>query len=199
MQPLQQISFMVPALVAKNLAKRAAPLNIRPTEYAKRLFEAAYFVRCLAEKGEAAEDVELDRQVRQVFLLADCEPEYIAETIGMPVERAQRILDGWRQAAQELVSGDAPRRITGGGKASPTATENGVTSGKTAPSPLPPRSRRRRNSPHRGLYGGGSGGDQKPVARRQERSGHRRRSRLRAEAHRQFHEPPSRYLPGEVA
>lgn len=41
-QPAQQISFNVSGLVFSNLAKRSVPLNIRPAEYARRLFEAAY-------------------------------------------------------------------------------------------------------------------------------------------------------------
>jgi hypothetical protein len=112
---IQQISFAIPGVQFEALRKRAGVLNIRPAEYAKRLFDAAYFVRVMNEKGEPVEDAELDRQVRQVFLLADCEPEYIAEAIGMPVKRAQRILDGWRQAARDLV--DPAPRVTGPEKA----------------------------------------------------------------------------------
>ncbi|TIS20440.1 MAG: hypothetical protein E5X07_25315, partial [Mesorhizobium sp.] len=67
---LQQISFAVPAIVFTNLAKRAAPLNIRPAEYARRLFEAAYAARIAGERGQQTEDGALDTQVRQVFLLA---------------------------------------------------------------------------------------------------------------------------------
>lgn len=99
------ISFSIPAKQYEVLRTRAAILNIRPAEYARRLFDAAYYVRCVAEKGGQAEDIDLDRQVRQVFLLADCEPDYIADAIGMPVERVTRILEGWRQAAKELLAG----------------------------------------------------------------------------------------------
>ncbi len=105
MNQFTQISFSVPAIVAQNLSRRAAPLNIRPTEYARRLFEAAYAARISAERGTPSDDVVLDQQVRQVFLLADCEPDYIAEALGLPAERVTRILEGWRRAAQEIVSG----------------------------------------------------------------------------------------------
>ncbi|RUV57637.1 MULTISPECIES: hypothetical protein [unclassified Mesorhizobium] len=99
---LQQISFAVPAIVFTNLAKRAAPLNIRPAEYARRLFEAAYAARIAGERGQQTEDGALDTQVRQVFLLADCEPEFIAEALQLPVERVKRMLEGWRQVAREV-------------------------------------------------------------------------------------------------
>ncbi|MER8380693.1 hypothetical protein [Mesorhizobium sp. M1399] len=101
---VQQISFAVPAIVFNNLAKRAAPLNIRPTEYARRLFEAAYAARVAGERGQQTEDAALDTQVRQVFLLADCEPEFIAEALKLPIERVKRMLEGWRQVARELAA-----------------------------------------------------------------------------------------------
>jgi hypothetical protein len=105
---MQTISFSVTPLVAANLAKRAAPLNIRTSEYARRLFDAAYHARVLQERGEPAMDAELDEQVRKVFLLADCEPEFIAEAIGLPLPRVQTILDGWRTVAREIADGTRP-------------------------------------------------------------------------------------------
>ncbi|TPM06782.1 MULTISPECIES: helix-turn-helix domain-containing protein [unclassified Mesorhizobium] len=102
-QRVQQISFAVPTVVFTNLAKRAGPLNIKPTEYARRLFEAAYAARVAGERGQQTEDAALDHQVRQVFLLADCEPEFIAEALLLPLERVQRMLEGWRQVARDLV------------------------------------------------------------------------------------------------
>lgn len=115
---LHQISFAIPVKQYEVLRKRAAILNIRPAEYVRRLFDAAYYVRCVAERGEQAEDLELDRQVRQVFLLADCEPDYIADAIGMPVERVTRILEGWRQAAKELLAGEASAAARAAGSVS---------------------------------------------------------------------------------
>lgn len=100
---LVQISFSVPRTVATNVAKRAEPLNIRLSEYARRLFEAAYAARVAQERGESSGDRSLDRQVRDVFLLADCEPEFVADALGMPVIRVRRILDGWRQAVAEAL------------------------------------------------------------------------------------------------
>lgn len=100
---LESITFAVSSLVYRNVVKRCQPLNIRPSEYARRLFEAAYAARVAGERGEESGDAALDAQVRQVFLLADCEPEFIAETIGLPLERVTRILDGWRRAARDVV------------------------------------------------------------------------------------------------
>lgn len=99
-----QVSFAVPAKIYDNVAKRAGPLNIRPAEYARRLFEAAWTARVAGERGLPTGDRALDHQVQQVFLLADCEPEYIADALRLPIERVKRILDGWRQAATEIAS-----------------------------------------------------------------------------------------------
>lgn len=125
---VQQIAFTVPGAQFEALRQRAGRLNIKPAEYAKRLFDAAYYVRCVAEKGEPIEDTRLDVQVRNVFLLADCEPEYIADALGFPQERVTRILDGWRQAALELA-----RPVQ---KAAPAAEPT-----MAVPPPVPSRSR----------------------------------------------------------
>lgn len=113
---LTQISFAVPAIVVENITKRAGPLNIRASEYARRLFEAAYAARIAQERGGESGDTALDRAVRDVFLLADCEPEYIADAIGAPVEWVARILEGWRRIAGEL-TGTPPA-----GKPKPSAS-----------------------------------------------------------------------------
>lgn len=105
-----QISFSVSSTVYNAMAKRAGPLNVRPAEYARRLFEAAWAARVAGERGVPTEDRALDHQVQQVFLLADCEPEYIAEALKLPIERVTRILDGWRQVARELVEPPAQEK-----------------------------------------------------------------------------------------
>ena len=92
----RSISFAVDDRIYVNLEKRAAPMGLRPAEYARRLFEAAYLARVAAERGEAFDDAQLDRQVRQTFLLADCEPAFIAEAVGCTAARAERIVAGWR-------------------------------------------------------------------------------------------------------
>lgn len=97
------VSFAVPAKIYENVAKRAGPLNIRPAEYARRLFEAAWTARVAGERGMPTDDRALDHQVRQVFLLADCEPEYVADALKLPLDRVKRILEGWRQVARELI------------------------------------------------------------------------------------------------
>ncbi len=107
---LTQISFSVPAIVVQNLIKRSGPLNIRASEYARRLFEAAYSARIAQERGGESGDPELDRAVRDVFLLADCEPEYIAEAISAPVEWVQKILEGWRRTAGGMLQTRPPAK-----------------------------------------------------------------------------------------
>lgn len=125
------LTISVSKIVAANLARRAAPMNIRPSEYARRLFEAAYAARIAQERGEDCGDPALERQVRDVFLLADCEPDFIAEALGLPVERVRRILDGWRQVAIE------PR--------TPPAANPAAAAGVTATPPPPPAIRKVRS------------------------------------------------------
>lgn len=99
---LRQVSFPVHLKVYDTMAQRAAVMNVRPAEYARRLFEAAYAVRCAQEKGERHDDGELDMHVRLVFLMADCELDFIAEALGIGEATVARILEGWRIAAGEI-------------------------------------------------------------------------------------------------
>lgn len=95
-QKTAPVSLAIPVPMYAALVKRAAPLNIRPSEYAHRLLNAAWAARVSDERGEESGDAALDRQVKQTFLLADCEPEFIANALGIPQARVERILDGWR-------------------------------------------------------------------------------------------------------
>lgn len=119
---LKPLSFSVHPKVYDNLARRAAVLNIRPAEYARRLFEAAYAVRCAHEKGERHEDRELDGQVRLVFLMADCEGEFIAEALGLRDATVARILDGWR-----IVGGEIERPVAAVPPPAPSAPAPSVS------------------------------------------------------------------------
>lgn len=132
---VMQISFSVPAIVVQNLIKRSGPLNIRASEYARRLFEAAYSVRVAQECGGESGDPELDRAVRDVFLLADCEPEYIAEAIGAPVEWVRKILEGWRRTAGGTVQARPPAKPKPETPAQPAPPPARVT-GSTVTGPL---------------------------------------------------------------
>lgn len=93
---LVPVSFDVSPKVFAGLAERAKQTNVRPAEYARRLFEAAYAARIAGERGEESGDAALDRQVKATFLLADCEPEFIAENLGTTTATVERILEGWR-------------------------------------------------------------------------------------------------------
>lgn len=88
------------------IEKRAGELNTRPSEYVRQLLEAAYAARIGFERGEESFDQDLDRQVRQVFLIAECEPEFIAATVGIPEDRVKRIIAAWRKAGPDI---DRPR------------------------------------------------------------------------------------------
>lgn len=126
--PAMQISFAVEEKVFKRLQERATKMNLRAAQYAQRLFEAAYFVRVVQERGEKQPDAELDRQVRTAFLLADCEAEFIAEAIGAPKTTVEKILAGWR----EYFSGSASRAVS---PASPAGAPAGRTTGSDGLAP----------------------------------------------------------------
>jgi hypothetical protein len=93
---VETISFDVPALVYGAVEKRAKPMNVRVAEYARRLFEAAWAARVADERGQGSDDLALDRQVKQVFLMSDCEPDAIATALGIPEGRVRRIIEAWR-------------------------------------------------------------------------------------------------------
>ena len=122
------VSYSVPKTMFDAIEKRAKTMNIRAAEYIRRLSEAGWLARVKNERGEEPEDAALDRQVKQVFLLADCEADYIAEALQLPIERVNRILEAWRSPAWRDSSGHVAQRLTGG----PTATQNDETAGETA-------------------------------------------------------------------
>jgi len=94
-QPVPISYHIQPAMFA-GIEQRARTMNLRPAEYARQLMESAYRARQRHEQGSGCGDAALDRQVKQVFLLADCEAEYIAEALAIPQERVERILAAWR-------------------------------------------------------------------------------------------------------
>lgn len=122
------ISFSVHPLVYRNVERRAGDVGVRPAEYARRLFEAAYAVRCAQEKDERHEDAELDMQVRLAFVMADAEPEFIAAAIGATEATVARILDGWRRWFAE----GAPRRAPAGQPPARDAPEGGAAAAPAA-------------------------------------------------------------------
>lgn len=133
----EHIGFNVDHRIHAALSKRAATMNVRPGEYARRLFEAAWLARVSGERGQSSGDVALDNQVRQVFLLADCEPEFIAEAIGIPAARAANIIAGWRThfAGETVQARETP---DGAGAA---AGQEGASSAAAPPIPASPPAR----------------------------------------------------------
>lgn len=126
------ISFTVEPKVHANLAKRAANLGYRPADYARMLFEAAYAARVRAERGEEDFSSDLDRQVRQVFLLADCEPEFIGQALEIPEARAQKIVMGWRKVLSGIGSVGAVAAVN------PIGQLTEATGLEPPPPPIPP-------------------------------------------------------------
>lgn len=135
----KMVSFGVQPAVYAGLEQRGRTMGLAPGKYAQRLFEAAYAARCLAERGEESGDAALDRHVRQVFLLADCEPEFIADALAMPQARVERILAGWKRHFSTASATDPTRTVDGNRRPTgPKPTENAVTSpGGESPAPPP--------------------------------------------------------------
>lgn len=80
----------------KRLLAAAKTHGYRPSGFAQLLFNAAYAARIGMERGEPADDAELDEQVRLVFALAgQADADAIARAIGIPADRVNRILDGF--------------------------------------------------------------------------------------------------------
>lgn len=123
------VSFLLRSKQYDALEKRAHAMGVKPSEYARQLYEAAFSARIADERGEESGDAMLDRMVKQTFLLAECEPDFIAKVIGASEEWVKAILDGWRAYAKD------PAKATGGKSApvvaapSPQAVAMGEASG----------------------------------------------------------------------
>lgn len=98
------ITLLLPEPMVARMEERARIMGRRLTDYVRLLLDAAYAARCAHEKGEASYDRDLDRQVRLVFLLSDCEPDFIAETLGLPKARVKAIVEGWKSEAGEMAA-----------------------------------------------------------------------------------------------
>lgn len=96
------ISLSLDAGMAAAIEARARTMGKRMSEYVRQLIDAAYAARIAIDRGDESGDTKLDRHVRQVFLLADCEPEYIAAALAIPEARVRRIIDAWRSVAFTL-------------------------------------------------------------------------------------------------
>lgn len=101
MSELATIAFAIPKDIHARISERARSMSLGVPQYARRLFEAAYLCRIGQERGDEPSDQKLDRQVREVFLMADAEPEFIAEALGLPQARVEKIIAGWQQVATE--------------------------------------------------------------------------------------------------
>ncbi|MEQ9247049.1 MAG: hypothetical protein RLO21_13760 [Nitratireductor sp.] len=133
--PRKPIGFTIEAARFGNLEKRARAQGYKVNDYARMLFDAAYAARVGQERGDAPLDRDLDRQVRSVFMLADCEPDFIAEALGIPKERVRKIIAGWKQ-----VLANGGRRITG---VKPTETVVTSPGGEQRGTQSEPATRRR--------------------------------------------------------
>jgi hypothetical protein len=81
----------------KALSARAKIMGIRATDYARRLFDAAYAARIGFERKMAVTDAELDEQVRAAFCMSgEADAAAIAKALGVPRARVEWILAGWR-------------------------------------------------------------------------------------------------------
>lgn len=97
-------SLDLPADLREELERRAAADRRSVNELALDLLFAAWTARKQLDRGELDAASELDRLVRVVLLLGDCEPSFVASATGAPVSVVERILDGWRRT---MASGPA--------------------------------------------------------------------------------------------
>jgi len=144
------ISLTLEGRMAAAIQQRAKTMGKTMSHYVRLLVDGAYAARIAGERDGTSGDAELDRQVKQVFLLADCEPEFIAQALGMEQGRVERILEGWKTVAGEKPRAALPlpdasrgvsppdgggpsggasndRRPPVGGSASPSAVTGGGT------------------------------------------------------------------------
>jgi hypothetical protein len=124
---MMQLTIPVSPKVYSALRERADRHELKPWQYAQRLFDAAWLARVTAERGEEQPDAELDAQVKQVFLLADCDAGDVAAQLGIPEARVARILEGWRQSAAQIAAGEiiAPPAARQEASQAPTKGEEG--------------------------------------------------------------------------
>jgi hypothetical protein len=108
MQPAVQVSLSIDAARFKAIAQRAEAMGHKPSRYIGMLVDAAYLARVQREKGVEPEDRALDSACQRVFLLADCEPEFIAQATGLQPALVERILDGWRRIGEQTADRPAP-------------------------------------------------------------------------------------------
>jgi hypothetical protein len=113
------LTLQLRAPMHARLAERASERGWKPTDFALQLLEAAYAARCQHDRGEESGDAKLDRAVRDVFLMADCEPEYIAAALDLPQSWVEKILEGWRRFDPLSRSPAAPPKGKRGGATRP--------------------------------------------------------------------------------
>lgn len=102
--PAVSIPLSLPAPMHARLAERAKAQGYKPTQYAQLLLEAAYAARVEQDCGDEPADAALGRCVRLVFMLSECEPEFIAETLGLSRELVDRVISGWKAAGRSLTA-----------------------------------------------------------------------------------------------
>ena len=121
-----QVGIVVERHVYEALKARSAVMNMKPADFARRLFEAAWSARGGQEAGIQAADMDLGLQIRLVFALSgDGDIPGIARATKLPERLVRDILAGFRQVAEERreareagavvvrAGGEAPPSVSG--------------------------------------------------------------------------------------
>lgn len=143
-----QVGITVERHVYQALVARAATMNMKPADFAGRLFHAAWSARGGQEAGIQAADMDLSLQIRLVFALSgDGDIPGIARATKLPERLVRDILHGFRQVAEERREArEAGAVAAAGGEAPPPSPSapppplEGVEDG----SPAGPAERKRR-------------------------------------------------------
>ncbi|MGB3834437.1 MAG: hypothetical protein WA975_21535 [Mesorhizobium sp.] len=87
--------------LAADLRRYATVSGAEPADLALQMLMAGWKARRWLDREQIDGGSDLDRHVRLVLLLGDCEPEFIAAATGVPPQLVERILAAWSRACSE--------------------------------------------------------------------------------------------------
>ncbi len=92
------IALPTDANLAADLRHYATERGAELADIALQMLLAGWKARQWLDREQLDDGDELDRHVRLVLLLGDCEPEFIAAATGVPQQLVERVLAGWSSA-----------------------------------------------------------------------------------------------------
>lgn len=104
------IALPTDADLAAELRRYATATGAEPADLALQMLTAALKARRWLDREQLDGGSELDRHVRLVLLLGDCEPEFVAAATGVPQQLVERILAGWSSACSAPAPAPKPEK-----------------------------------------------------------------------------------------